>query len=181
MRPLILIGFMGSGKSAVARRLKTQLGLPRVDLDKNIEALAGKRIPRIFAEDGEEIFRQLETRALCEALSETQIVATGGGVVTREENRKVLRESAKSGAMIVYLRAGAQALSQRIRQQPGARPLIDGDGVLDDATTLDKVQKLLEEREDWYYDVATAMVETDDLTITQTAAAVRYLYQEGIS
>jgi shikimate kinase len=91
----------GCGKSTVGRTLAQKLGRPFADIDGQIEAAAGKPIPKIFAEDGEEKFRQLETRVLAgEAKKSGMILATGGGVVTRPENLDILRQN----SLIVYLK-----------------------------------------------------------------------------
>ena len=92
---IILIGFMGSGKSSIGRELKQVLGYPVIDTDALIVKRAGKPIRRIFEEDGEEAFRDLESEVLreLEAIKPTRrIIATGGGVVVRPENREILRQ-----------------------------------------------------------------------------------------
>jgi shikimate dehydrogenase len=97
----------GCGKSTVGRTLAQKLGRPFADIDGQIEAAAGKPIPKIFAEDGEEKFRQLETRALAEEAKKSgMVLATGGGVVTRPENLDILRQN----SLIVYLKRGLNEL-----------------------------------------------------------------------
>ena len=91
MKNLVLIGLPGCGKTTVGQRLAAELGLGFVDCDAEIEEKAGKTIPEIFAEDGEEIFRKWETEVLKDALKTPgKVVATGGGIVLREENRVAL-------------------------------------------------------------------------------------------
>ncbi len=91
---IALIGMPGCGKSTVGRLLAEKLGRPFMDIDAQIEAAAGKKIPQIFAEDGEETFRQLETRVLAEEAKKSGVVlATGGGVVTRPENLNLLKQN----------------------------------------------------------------------------------------
>ena len=91
MKNLVLIGLPGSGKTTVGQRLAAELGLKFVDCDTEIEQKAGKTIPEIFAEDGEEIFRKWETEVLKDALKTPgKVVATGGGIVLKEENRVAL-------------------------------------------------------------------------------------------
>jgi len=98
---IALIGMPGCGKSTVGRRLAQRMGRPFADIDALIEAAAGKRIPEIFADDGESKFRLLETRILGEEANKNGIViATGGGVVTRPENLDLLRQN----SLIVYLK-----------------------------------------------------------------------------
>jgi len=98
---IAIIGMPGCGKSTVGRFLAEKTGRPFTDIDGQIEAAAGKKIPQIFAEDGEEAFRQLETRVLAEEAKKSgAVLATGGGVVTRPENLDLLRQN----SLIVYLK-----------------------------------------------------------------------------
>jgi shikimate dehydrogenase len=97
---IALIGMPGCGKSTIGRTLAQKMGRPFIDIDERIEAAAGKSIPKIFAEDGEEAFRRLETHILGEETRKNGIViAAGGGVVTRAENLPLLRQN----SLIVYL------------------------------------------------------------------------------
>ncbi|MDR0321453.1 MAG: hypothetical protein LBI28_08100 [Treponema sp.] len=100
-RNIALIGMPGCGKSTIGRTLAKALERPFVDIDKKIEEAAGKTIPQIFADDGEPVFRQLETQILGnEAKGNGLVIAAGGGIVTREENRDLLRRN----SLIVYLK-----------------------------------------------------------------------------
>ena len=156
--PVVLIGFMGSGKSRVGRELARLLSCPLLDLDARIEEAAGMSIPELFRLHGEEVFRQVETSELRRALGEDAVLSTGGGVVTREKNRTLLR---KSGATVVWLQASPQILAARIRSEPGARPLIDGDGELSFEATIERVSELLEARVSLYEVCARLRIETD--------------------
>ena len=94
VRNVVLIGMPGCGKSAVGRELARRMGRPFADLDKLIEEQAGRTIPEIFAQEGEAAFRSLESQVVREAGRETgRVVSTGGGVVTRQENRAPLRQN----------------------------------------------------------------------------------------
>jgi shikimate dehydrogenase len=100
-RNIALIGMPGCGKSTIGRALAQKMGRLFADIDVQIEAAAGKRIPQIFSDEGEETFRQLETRVLAgEAKKSGMVLATGGGVVTRPENLDLLRQN----SLIVYLK-----------------------------------------------------------------------------
>ena len=91
---IILIGFMGSGKSSVGHELSQNLGYPIVDTDALIEKRAGKPIVKIFEDEGEEAFRDLETavlRQLEDDRTSRRIIATGGGIIVSAENREALR------------------------------------------------------------------------------------------
>jgi len=100
-RNIALIGMPGCGKSTIGRVLAQKTGRPFADIDVQIEAAAGRKIPQIFADDGEETFRQIETRVLAEEAKKSgMVLATGGGVVTRPENLGLLRQN----SLIVYLK-----------------------------------------------------------------------------
>ena len=93
---IALVGMAGCGKSSLGRQLAKETGKKFVDADREIEALAGKSIPEIFAQDGEDVFRALETRVLAELGKQSGLViATGGGCVTREENYPLLHQNSR--------------------------------------------------------------------------------------
>lgn len=119
---LILTGFMGTGKSAAGRLLAEELGWDFLDLDEEVERAAGKSVARIFAEEGEVRFREREAEALSLALTRTRLViATGGGVLGRAENRRIL-----AGRTVVNLGASVQECLRRVRGSPVERPLLSG-------------------------------------------------------
>ena len=94
MQNIVLIGMPGCGKSTIASMLAEKLGRKAVDADKEIEKLAEKSIPEIFADDGETFFRDLETQVLSELGKQSQlIIATGGGCVTQERNYPLLHQN----------------------------------------------------------------------------------------
>lgn len=90
---IVLVGYMGAGKSTVAKLLAEKLAMPIVDLDKKIEESAQLPIPDIFAKQGEAAFRKLESQVLQESLQQTGIIATGGGVVLSKTNRDLLKDA----------------------------------------------------------------------------------------
>ena len=110
--PVAIVGYMGSGKTTVGRTLARSLGWEFVDLDRTIVKGAGRGIPEIFRESGEDHFRDLEHRALLDALdgSRERVVACGGGVVVRLENRKLLESAAT-----VFLEEDVEILYGRTR------------------------------------------------------------------
>lgn len=122
-RPLVLLGMMGSGKSSVARWIAEREGAEVCELDATVSAAAGKDIPTIFAEDGEESFRDLETAALGEALARggPVIIDTGGGVVESETNCEMLLGSDTDRC---YIEAAVSLLASRITET-ASRPKID--------------------------------------------------------
>lgn len=170
---VVLIGFMGCGKSSIANILSRRLGWPAYDLDHIIEKNLGRSVAQFFASHGEAAFRALETQELRENLSRRGILATGGGVVTRAENRELLQRARQRGhSCVIYLRARAETLALRIRRQPGVRPLIDGDRVLNLQETRERVQFLLQQRAAWYEECADFAVDGDGLSARQVAEII---------
>lgn len=174
-KTILLIGFMGCGKSSVARLLAKKLGCNTCDIDTLIETAAGKPISQIFDEEGEEAFRQQETTQLkfvLENKAGPQVVASGGGIVTRPENRTLLQSAAQNGVLVVYLKASPAVLAKRIRLQPGKRPLIDGNGELNLQQTQERVSELLLTRSPLYEGVAGLVVDTDRLTLEEVVQQI---------
>ena len=166
---IVLIGFMGSGKSCVGKILAARLRLSWRDLDEIIETATACSIPDYFALHGEAAFRGLETEQLEAALQNEGVLSTGGGVVTQSDNRQLLKISP---ATVVYLRATARTLAHRIRNQPGTRPLIDGDGALDLPQTTQRVSELLRTRAPWYQECADVIIDGDEMDAQQVADAI---------
>jgi len=120
---IILIGFMGSGKSSIGKQLATRLQYDYIDTDSLIVAKTGKSIAAIFETEGEARFRELETEALKELSTLSQkkfILSTGGGIILSEQNRMFL----KSLGTVIWLNASPDALFERARRQP-YRPLLE--------------------------------------------------------
>ncbi len=150
MRHVLLIGFMGAGKSTVAQLVASRLERPCVDLDRLMQATDGRPIPQIFHEDGEVAFRERERAALESlAMLPPSVVACGGGVVTSDSNRATL----KALGYVVYLRITAEETLARVGNDPG-RPLLAGGGGLLAVTAL------LDARESLYSAVADAVIDT---------------------
>ena len=122
-RSLYLVGMMGSGKTSTGRPLAEQLGYGFVDADAVIEQAAGCSIPEIFERDGEEGFRALESQVL-NAISQRHslVVATGGGVVTQQENWGLLHSG-----IVIWLDVVPEQLMQRLRADSTVRPLLQTD------------------------------------------------------
>lgn len=154
---------MGSGKTTVARMAADRLGRRVVDSDVVIERATGRTVRQIFADDGEEAFRTLETAALLDALGspEPAVIAAAGGVVLREENRAALK---RANARVVWLCATPELLLHRVMS--GAhRPLLDDDP----AGTL---QRMHAQREALYREVADAIVLVDNRSPADVLEAV---------
>lgn len=153
---IILIGFMGAGKTSVGKYLSVQR--PLLDVDQMIEQAAGMSIRDIFASQGEEAFRRLETRVLKELCEDTEhaIISTGGGLPLRVENRELL---AKLGT-VVFLRVTTDTVLKRLAGDT-TRPLLQG------ADKEQKVMALLAERNTVYEQAAHIVIDVDDKTLSQ--------------
>jgi shikimate kinase len=122
-RNIVLVGFMGTGKTTVGRLLAEQTGMPLVDMDSLIEKRAEKTINEIFAEDGEPHFRNLERELVCElSAKEGQIISTGGGIVLNPDN---IADFEKTG-LVICLLADVESVLDRVRHDT-TRPLLAGD------------------------------------------------------
>jgi shikimate kinase len=148
---LVLVGPMGAGKSTIGRLLSKLLHLPFKDSDTEIEARCGADIPWIFDVEGEEGFRQRETAVLQDLMREPSLVlATGGGIVLRPENRELLKQA----DIVVYLSASVEHLIRRTDKDK-KRPLLQV------ADPKQKIRTLLAERDPLYREVANRIVTTD--------------------
>ena len=159
---IALIGYMGTGKTTIARRLSQMTSMPFVDTDERIEKLAGKTIPEIFEQDGEAAFRLLEHIALRDIINTNgQIIATGGGIVLREDNRELL----KSKAFTVHLTANPEIIAKRVAGDT-KRPLLANAEDL-----LTKIQTMLAERHP-FYNGYSLTVDTSFLSVDETAKTI---------
>ena len=153
---IALIGFMGTGKTAVGRLLAEKLGKGFIELDALIEQMAGKTIPEIFAQDGEIAFRELEIEATRDvAERENTVVACGGGVVLNQINIDRL----KKHSLIVYLTASTEAILKRTLSDTNERPLLVAEN------KAGEVKKLLEFRQPFYERAADITVDTSELEV----------------
>ncbi len=122
MKPIILTGFMGCGKSTLGRLLAQKMQYRFLDSDAVIEQKAGMTVTELFEQRGEQAFRRLETRVLEELLQQTSLVlATGGGIVLEKENRDLLLNK----GLVIFLKAQPETVFQRVLQS-SHRPLAKG-------------------------------------------------------
>ena len=157
-----MIGFMGCGKSAVGPLVARGLGFEFVDTDDLVVGTAGKPIPEIFAEEGEVGFRKRETAALRDAASEGgRVIATGGGIVTVEENSKALHDA----GFVVWLDADEEVLWRRISRSKD-RPM------LYTKNPRETVRVLLEKRAPLYRQMADMRIDSTDLSADDVAYGV---------
>jgi shikimate kinase len=161
MRHLVLVGFMGAGKTSVGRLVSARLGLPFLDTDARIEAGSGMTIPQIFERRGEAAFRDLESAAIRDACEgPAAVISVGGGALIRPENTEALRRC----GVLIHLHADARTILARTGSR-NDRPLLAGA-----ADPLARIEELLEARREIYAQ-ADARVETTGRTLEEAATA----------
>jgi shikimate kinase len=162
---IVLIGFMGTGKSSVGLKLATRMKKDFVDMDREIENVSGMSINEIFRRYGERRFRSEES-LMAKKLSQRRnlVIATGGGLVLVPENIAALRQN----GVIVLLEARAEDIWARVNRKRGTRPMLKG------AASVADIQKLLDHRAD-YYDCADISVNTSDKELD---AVIREILQQ---
>ena len=161
---IVLIGFMGSGKSSIGRMLATKLGFHLLDTDALVVEDAGMQITEIFEWKGEEVFREYEARALhylVERNARGVVVATGGGIVTRESNLPLLHQL----GFVVGLTASEEVIFERVSRNR-ARPL------LHTPDPRETVAQLLARRAPLYEAAADFTIDTSTKSHTQVADAI---------
>lgn len=160
---IILIGFMGCGKSSVGRALSQALSYRHLDTDLEIEKREGQRIKDIFSHKGEEYFRKAETSTITElnaGLSEA-VVSTGGGLPLRPENADILKKM----GFVVYLRANEETIWERLKNDK-TRPL------LQKPSPRDEIRKLLDYRQPLYELAAHMALDVDGKSIEEIVVEI---------
>lgn len=165
---IFLVGLMGAGKTTIGRQLSKSLDKPFVDSDHEIEQRTGVNIPVIFEVEGEAGFRQRE-KAMIEELSQRRdiILATGGGAVLNEDNRRNLKEN----GVVIYLRANVFDLLARTRHDRN-RPL------LQTADPQKKLEELFQQRDPLYREVADIIIDTGQQSVSQLTRLLEKKLQE---
>lgn len=157
---IVLIGYRGSGKTTIGKRLADRLWQPFVDVDDLIVKKAGKNIKRIFEEEGEPAFRDLESQVVKDVCKLTDhVIGLGGGTLGREENRQAIRDA---GHKVIYLRCEAGELHRRIQSDPqtaDTRPNLTALG-----GGIDEITAMLAQREPLYRQVMHAELDVTHLT-----------------
>ena len=161
MKNIYLIGFMGCGKTSSGKKLSKLLKVPFLDTDQMIVAQAGKKIPDIFGEAGEEAFRRRETevfRKLAEEQKEGAVISCGGGAALREENVALM----KQGGLVVMLTASSKTIYNRVKGGHN-RPLLEG------RMSVEGIEELMQGRLPFYEKAADLKIPTDRLRCIQVA------------
>ena len=161
---IVLIGLMGCGKSTIGRKLQTLLGYPLVDTDQLIEEKAGMAVADIFARRGEPYFREVESAVLNELSAPgnpRRIIATGGGIIGRKANRKLLSQL----GYVVWLQAPVDVILQRTGRNRD-RPLLQTEN------PREKIERLLAERSPLYHEIADLELETAGLETEEIACGI---------
>jgi shikimate kinase len=160
---LVLVGYRGTGKSAIARKLGQSLSMPRVSLDEEIVREAGQAIPEIVAASGWPFFRELEER-ICRRFGAQDglIIDCGGGVVEREANFEALRK----GGRVFWLRATPTTIVDRIGQDQ-SRPSLTGS-----KSFTEEIEEVLARREPLYQRIAHEQIDTDGRSLDDLAGVV---------
>lgn len=170
MKNIILIGFMGCGKSTVGIKLSYHLRRALEDTDKLIEKEEGRTISEIFKTDGETYFRSLETECLKKLIQTTdgKIISVGGGLPIREENHVLLKEL----GTVIYLRATPETIYERVKHDT-TRPLLQGDN------PQEKIRTLLQERTPIYEQAADFVIDVDNKDFETILDEIVYLCYRG--
>ena len=162
---ILLVGFMGSGKSTVSRRLSRITGLSLIDVDYRIEAIQHRKITQIFAEEDEEGFRAIETNTLRSLTREARsIISCGGGIVCNPVNRPILKDL----GTVIYLKVSLEEAVGRI-SNPSTRPMLSGPR---------PVEEIYAERLAYYDEVADITLETDGMTPGKVAMLCKNKLEE---
>lgn len=166
-RNIVLIGFMGTGKTSVGKALAKKLKRPLMDVDRLIEEKTKRKIKEIFEKEGEAYFRKIEKEAVNEVSgSRGAVITTGGGVVLDPENISAL----KRGGVLICLSSSAETIFKRVKNSE-KRPLLNSED------KLAQIRKLLSERAP-LYKVADHQMDTDRQTPEETAVAIMKLLEE---
>jgi len=154
LKSIVLIGMMGAGKTTALQMLTKASELTGIDTDDAVEMVSGMNISEIFKIHNEKYFRHIESEVLATTLGNYDIIASGGGIIKREQNRELLSRQAS----VVYLKASLDTLKKRL--QNSDRPL------------LPQLESIFNERKSIYESCADLTINTDDLTPAEVAEKI---------
>lgn len=161
---MVLIGFMGVGKTTVGKKIAEKLNINFVDMDSEIEKKEGQTISKIFEEQGEEYFRRIETKTLKELLKKENIViSTGGGIVTIEENINILKKEKN----IIFLDANTETIIQHLSNEIDKRPLLKNSSNL-----YKTISELLDKRSQKYNDVCKLKIDVNEKNVDEVVSQI---------
>ena len=163
---IVLVGFMGTGKTRIGQDVAKRLGLRFVDMDDCIVERAGKPIPEIFADDGEPHFRSIERQVVIDLAGETgHVIATGGGVVLNPDNIRDFNEQ----GLVICLSATPEVILERVQHDTN-RPLLNADD------KMAKIRGILDTRQP-LYDAIPNKIDTSEMTVDDVVDRVVALYE----
>lgn len=161
---VIIIGFMGSGKSVVGRKLAKELKMEYVDMDTKIEEIEKRSITDIFKEDGEVYFRNVETKLLKDLTTEDNIIiSTGGGIVSKNENIDIL----KNEQNVILLDASVSTIKKNVSNEINKRPLLK-----ESKDVEETIKTLLSERIDKYNKASNIKINVDSKNIDEVVSEI---------
>ena len=162
MANIFLIGFMGTGKTTIANALNRKYDMEIIDMDANIEQEQNMAISEIFVNQGEEFFRDLETKLIYDLQNKDNVVVScGGGAVLRQENVRAMKKSGK----IILLNATAETILERV-QNSHNRPLLEGN------KNVEYIRQLMSKRDDKYNSAADYVVDVDNRAVEDIAEEI---------
>ncbi|MCM1494970.1 MAG: shikimate dehydrogenase [Bacteroides sp.] len=167
---IVLIGFMGSGKTTIGRQIEKLYGYSFLDTDAYIEAREGRSISRIFEEEGEAYFRRLEAKVLQELIAGTShaLIATGGGMPLQQKNARLLRELGR----VFYLETSEENIWNRVKNSHH-RPLLENEN------PQQRIHELLEARQPLYQRAAHVSIRTDGRRVEELAGEINQIMKRG--
>lgn len=165
---IFLVGPMGAGKSTIGKALALVTSMPFLDIDEEIEKYANKSIPSIFSEDGEGVFRDIETTVLTNCLRYNAVIATGGGIIGRKQNRTILKDN----GTVIYLYADVQTQYLRTLKD-NSRPMI----AVDDRKS--KLESIFQTRAPLYEEVKDLLIDTVKANVHECVEQIKLKLKEN--